>query len=358
LIKKLIFYKGVPIIMQFLNADVFYLIGTYLDGYDACSCRLVCRQWKYLADRSEDLVWKRRVHLVMLERVERLELTLAGAGGGQLVPLSGADADMWLQNIFWFNYGLDARDIVQQTRANGTSLPGRLINSLFDQGEGNRGFMQNTVTKELGYVSNYYGSHTHRCFHWLGQDILSYNDETIVYHDCTPADHRVSRIQAVNAVYPGLISNWKFIHFPFIAEERFTLKTGKQDFHRGTAVYIAISPGRITDAFPIDKYLKRMEAARPPWVGMTGKGKKRRCVSHGEARSAFYDHPTRNILRERLTFEHNIDSIEDDAAKKHGSVIHTVTRPHWSKRPRFDDCDRRSYRVMPYNVNTGHVSWQ
>jgi hypothetical protein len=29
--------------MQFLNADVFYLIGTYLDGYDACSCRLVCR---------------------------------------------------------------------------------------------------------------------------------------------------------------------------------------------------------------------------------------------------------------------------------------------------------------------------
>jgi hypothetical protein len=131
------------------------------------------------------LVWKRRVHLVMLQRVERLEQTLAGAGGGQLVPLSDADADMWLQNIFWFNYGLDARDIVQQAAgANGTSLPHRLVNSLFNQGKGFHGFMQNTVTKELVYVNDYYGSHTHRCFHWLREHSYNDNDEddeTTVY---------------------------------------------------------------------------------------------------------------------------------------------------------------------------------
>jgi len=264
--------------------DIFNLIAVHFDGRDASRCRAVSRTWKRWVDDNALLSWKRRVHLVILNDIDQLETTISN--GDTLTSISLEEADMWVENILWFNYreNVHAFECEEALEFPKDRISINFVNCfLLDHakspysvgGEGASGFLQNQITKEMIYVDNYYGCFTAKC---------RSGDRNSVIHECTPADHFLERLQFFSQRFPGLVSNWKMVHFPrqpHCRHELFETETLRgQTFHRGTSMMLTLHPGSIRDAFPITSNLKRMVHAMPNQIGQVGRGKKRRVVRH------------------------------------------------------------------------------
>lgn len=303
--------------VSLFNQDAFNSLGLYLDGYDACQLRLVCRAWRNLVDKSADLSWKRRVHLVMLEDIGRLDRTLAK---NPLRSLSTKESTMWIQNIMWYRYEHNILNTLPEDKGHHT-LDMRFFCLLFggELDEGFRSVMQNTETRELVFVNNYYGLHAMCCYF-----------STKKCYSCTPADHFVERVAAINAEFPGLIVNWKLIHFPFLPDERH--RVSGQDFHRGTSVCITVGPGWLQDVFDIGPNLRRMHKAMPKAYGYTGTGKKRRMVKHPFGiKNPVYDLPKYHVLLNTMPLEHvEMEYIHDTDGFATIPYAKYLKRPDWA----------------------------
>lgn len=311
-----------------LSRDVFHISGMHLDGQDAVFCRRVCKTWKYYVDSGNDLTWKIKMHLVMLSDIKKLESTFAR---NTLKKLSSTEVNAWIESILWFNYRINVYDIYNIISKIywASDLLESVIDYIFRQEEGYRGCFQNKKTNELIFTNNFYDTFAWNCVYYDDKFRKEFTSS------CTDIDHYVKRIHDFNAVLPGFISNWKFIHFPFSDPKRHEILSN--DYHRGSCVCITINPGKLLDAFSISKYLKKMIKAEPPLEDYVGRGKKKRIVHHkdipGDSRICIFD----KLKIVHADIKCNISKEEDAYSKEYKMKI---------------------YKTMPYDKELGKPSWE
>lgn len=288
-----------------LTKLLLQLIGPYLDGQDAARASCTCKHWYMLIKQIDELVWKKRIHLVMLNDVKQLDTTIAPRG--KLIPLSNNDADAWLRNIFLSefdeNIAIELELDKKLYRSLWRSLYAKISGEKF--GEGSRTCFQDLETKELVFVNNYYGSHCVRCLE------TEFKSPECIAYTCTPADHRVETIEQINGCFPGLISNWKHIHFPISFDDRH-LFANVQDFHRGSCLFITINSYGLDEMYPIQE-----------------------------------DEEEEEKIRRRYQRKRDHDSIQH--GPQYGSPMLKTVESRLEK--------MKTFRVMPYDCYAGKVSW-
>jgi hypothetical protein len=283
--------------MELLDKDSFEMLATLLDGRDTANCRIVCRAWKERVDGNAQLQWKRKMHLIILPKIEQLHNVMSKT---PLVPLSHLAANTWLENIMWFEYGQNIYDLIDRDWT-------EFIYSILPVQEGCWGLLQHPETKQLIYVNNFYGSHTKHCSKIFNHGLEVYT--------CTGAEHITDRIAQFNNVFPDLIANWKLIHFPVTKKSPAPTFHG-QGFHRGSAFYLVLNPGRITDAYPITSRLRRMKKAQPDRLGYVGRGKKRRMVL--QPRDLFLKSAPHQLFKK-------------DRVQTHGAIKQVIESYEWQR---------------------------
>lgn len=289
--------------------NVFHLIGMYLDGKDAAFCRRVCKTWKHYVDTGDDLKWKMKSHLVVLTNIDHLRPLLVASRNDDLKLLSPTASNTWFESILWFNHHVNVYDLPLTWSYWGDDSMGmRFVNSIFEMGEGSCGFLQNGRTNELIFVNNYYGDHFSTCRHRENAQVST----------CCDIDHKIEKLNSVSKAFPGLISNWKFIHFPFQPDADYNV--AGQKFHRASSICITFNPGTLVSAFPIEKNLKKMIKAQPPCNGFVGKGKKRKSIMH-DYRRCFEESETMNVMKRVKETVHEMkDAIEGEERKQFKSI--------------------------------------
>ena len=245
-----------------LTTDAFSLISEHLDGRDGAALRATCNQMRSLVGCNENLSGKIHIHLVALTKIEDLQRVVSVNPLKQL-----GTADMWLENILWFVFRINAISVNLDTFD-------KVLKGIC-RGEGGR-FYQDIVTNDIIYCNNHYGSHLHRCY--TRDDAFEWPDSRYFYHECTPSEHVVEQIERINELLPGFIKNYKLIDFPFQSKGRYHLVKDDWGMHRGTCECITFNTYGITGVRSIHKNLQRMKKAEPSRCFESGQGKKRKFV--------------------------------------------------------------------------------
>jgi len=280
--------------LQSLTPDAFSLIAEHLDGRDGAALRSMCHALKRLVDRNQNMTLKIRLHLIALTEIEDIQRVVSP---NPLVKLSSADANMWLQNILWYIYRINAIS-VRVTNLD-TLLRG------ISRGEGDR-FYRDTVTNDIIFCNNHYGSHLRHCLQLNGFDPTTYT-----YYHCSPSEHVVEQIERINECLPGFIKNYKLIDFPFQSEGRHRLAKDDCGLHRGTCECVTFNSFGIEGVRSIYKNLERMQNAEPNRGFMYGRGKKRGSACLDEPPL----HPIANL---KTTQQHGRILLETESKERVG----------------------------------------
>jgi len=242
-----------------VSRNAFSLIAEHLDARACVALRRTCHAVKNLVDENQNTALKIRLHLIALTETEDLGQVISP---NTLVKLPVATANMWMDNILWFIF-----------RINSSSVR---IESLDDflghisGGEGGR-FYQDTVTNDIVFCNNYYGTHLHHCY----KTNFPTKPTTYTFYECSPGEHKVDQIDRISELLPGFIKNYKLIDFPFWPKGRYYITKDDAGMHRGTCECITFNAFGIAGVKNIQTNLERMIRAEPRRSFVYGRGKKR-----------------------------------------------------------------------------------
>ena len=188
-----------------LCRDTFSIIAQHLDGRDVSNLSQMCKAWYRFVKEDKNLAWRKKIHHVKV--ATPIEAENAIAPNSKLQKLDEEFATRWFKNVFEYGFNVDSNALLQEEhrmvatagyvyQAIRSSTINRYISCFL-----------NNNTNEFIFIDTYFTDNFECC--------CSYTC------DCGSVEDTIENIERINAAFPGLISNWKYIE---LSQSSFFLK--------------------------------------------------------------------------------------------------------------------------------------